>query len=97
MLPTCEPQEKLVIRFEGSLDTAKCDEIEADVRGAVAGSTAPVVFDLDGVDFVSSAFLRLCIYARQQAGDHGFQIVNVGPYIKRVFKIAGLDAMLKTE
>ena len=64
---------------------------------AVTGASTPVIFDLDGVDFVSSAFLRLCIYAQRQAGDHGFQIVHVGPYVKRVFKIAGLDAMLKAE
>jgi anti-anti-sigma factor len=97
MLPSCETEEKLVIRFEGSMDSAKCTRMETEVRTAVSGPGKPVVFDLNGVDFISSAFLRLCIYGRQQAGDHGFQIVNVGPYIKRVFKIAGLDAMLKTE
>lgn len=94
MLSLCEAEKNLVIRFEGRLDTAKCAEIEAEVRTAVAGSNMPVVFDLAGVDFVSSAFIRFCIYGQQQAGDHGFQIVNVGPFIKRVFKIAGLNAML---
>jgi anti-anti-sigma factor len=97
MLQSCELQEKLIIRFEGCMDTARCAEIEAEVRTAVIGASMPIVFDIDGVDFISSAFLRFCIYAQQQAGDHGFQIVNVGPYIKRVFKIAGLDAMLKAE
>ena len=45
----------------------------------------------------SSAFLRLCIDAYQSAGDHGFQIVNVNPLVKRVFTIAGLDGMLKAD
>jgi len=97
MLPSCEPPKKLIVRFEGCMDTTRCAEMETEVRTAVTGATMPVVFDIDGVDFISSAFLRFCIYAQQQAGDHGFQIVNVGPYIKRVFKIAGLDAMLKAE
>jgi anti-anti-sigma factor len=97
MRPSCEPQEKRVIRFEGCMDSAKCAEMETEVRTAVSGPSMPIVFDLEGVDFISSAFLRFCIYAQQQAGDHGFQIVNVGPFIKRVFKIAGLDAMLKAE
>ena len=97
MLQSCEPQEKLVIRFEGRMDTAKCAKIETEVRTAVTGPSMPVVFNLDGVDFISSAFLRFCLYGQQQAGDHGFQIVNVRPYVKRVFKIAGLDAMLKAE
>ncbi|MGA2031022.1 MAG: STAS domain-containing protein [Thermoguttaceae bacterium] len=97
MPQSCEPLEKLVIRFEGSMDSAKCAKIETEVRTAVDAPGTPVVFDLDGVDFISSAFLRLCIYGQQQAADHGFQIVNVAPYVKRVFKIAGLDAMLKAE
>ncbi|MEI8373552.1 MAG: STAS domain-containing protein [Planctomycetota bacterium] len=97
MLDVCKSQDKQVIRFEGRMDTDKCAKIETEVRTAVSGSSIPIIFDLDGVDFISSAFLRFCIYGQQQAGDHGFQIVNVGPCIKRVFKIAGLDAMLKAE
>lgn len=64
------------------------------MRAAVTAPALPVVFDLEGVDFVASAFLRLCIFGLKQAGGHGFQVVNVGPCIKRVFKIAGLNAML---
>ena len=94
MLEVCQPKESLVLRFEGSMDTTACAKIETEVRAAVTGPSTPVVFDLDSVDFVSSAFLRLCIHASQQARGQGFQIVNVGPLVKRVFKIAGLDAML---
>ncbi|MHB8973134.1 MAG: ATP-binding protein [Pirellulaceae bacterium] len=72
MFSSCELQDQLVIRFEGPLDTAKCAGIESEVRTAVTRPSTPVVFDLDGVAFVSSAFLRFCIYAQQQAGDHGF-------------------------
>ena len=97
MLQSRESQDKLVIRFEGSMDSAKCTTIETEVRTAVTEPRMPIVFDLDGVDFISSAFLRFCIYGQKQAGDHGFQIVNAGPNIKRVFKIAGLDVMLKAD
>ena len=97
MIPTCELQDRLVVRFESRMDTARCAEIATELRASLAASPVPVVFDLEQVDFVSSAFLRLCIYAHQQASGQGFQIVNAGPSIKRVFKIAGLDAMFKCE
>jgi anti-anti-sigma factor len=97
MSPTCEPQEQLVIQFKGSMDTARCNQIGPDVRAQVADPNQPVVFDLGGVDFVSSSFLSLCVYARRQAGDNGFQIVNVRPLVKRVFMIAGLDVMLASD
>jgi anti-anti-sigma factor len=79
------------------MDSAKCAEMESEVLAALTGSNTAIVFDLEEVDFISSAFLRLCIHGQREARDHGFHVVNVGPYIKRVFKIAGLDAMLATE
>jgi anti-anti-sigma factor len=97
MFPVCDVQERLTVRFEGRMDTAKCEEIEAETREKVTQPDMPVVFDLEKVVFISSAFLRLCIYAYKQAGEHGFQIVHVDPSIKRVFKIAGLDSMLHGE
>jgi anti-anti-sigma factor len=97
MIPTCEPQERLTIRFKGSMDTARCDEMGPDIRAQLAGANQPVAFDLSGVDFISSSFLSLCVYAQRQAGDHGFQVINVCPMVKRVLKIAGLDAMLGPE
>jgi anti-anti-sigma factor len=97
MLDTCEPENKVLIAFEGKMDTAKCMRIEADVRNTIAGAEGPIVFDLAKVGFVSSSFLRLCIFAHQKAGERGFEIINSGPMLKRVFKIAGLSAMLKGE
>jgi anti-anti-sigma factor len=97
MLEVCEPRQSLTIAFDSRMDTAKCEEMSDKVRAALAGCGGPVVFDLRGVEFVASAFLRLCIYGQQQAGAHGFRVVNVAPFVKRVFKIAGLDAMLGDE
>jgi anti-anti-sigma factor len=94
MFQACESQEEVRIAFDEQLDTAKCVEIEAAVRSAVDGANSPVVFDLTRVNFVSSSFLRLCVYAARQAENRGFQVVNAEPSVKRVFKIAGLDAML---
>ncbi len=97
MTPTCASEDRLVIGFAAHMDTARCVRVEADVRAAVTKPDRPVVFDLAGVDFISSSFLRLCIYAFQQAGEQGFRVVHAGPSVKRVFKIAGLDAMLEAD
>jgi len=97
MLPSCEPQQAIEFKFEGRMDTARCAKIEGDLRAALHGAVAPVVFDLEGVEFVSSGFLRLCVYAYQQAGGRGFRVVHAAPTVKRVFKIAGLDVMLQEE
>jgi len=85
---------KIEIRFSGKLDTAKCQEIEPELREKLAGDGAAIVFDLAEVDFIGSTFLRLCVFAYQKSGAGGFQVINVSPAIKKVFMIAGMDAML---
>ena len=85
---------KLNISFEGRMDTATCSGIEKDVGVEIEKAGKPVIFDLAGVDFVSSAFLRICILAAKTAATGKFQVVNAAPQIKKVFKIAGMDQFL---
>ncbi len=79
------------------MDTAACEQMEADLQASLAETDTSVTFDLAGVKFISSAFLGLCVRAYQKTGDAGFEIINVEPKIKRVFKIAGLDGMLNVK
>jgi anti-anti-sigma factor len=77
------------------MDTATCERMEPELQALLAGGDSPVVFDLAGVRFVSSAFLGLCVRAYQKTCKCGFEVINVEPTIKRVFKIAGLEGMLR--
>jgi anti-anti-sigma factor len=54
-----------------------------------------IIFDLGQVDYVSSGFLRLCLQAAKQVQQGSFRIVNTKPEVMKVFKVAGLDEMLK--
>ena len=54
-----------------------------------------IVFDLEQVDFIGSSFLRLCLIAAKRS--HGdFAVLNACQGVKGVFRVAGLDALLKT-
>ena len=86
---------KFVCHFEGRLDTAKCQEIEAPVQAGIQATQAPVVFDLKGVDYVASAFLRICLSVYKQVGPERFSIINVHPFVKKVLMIANLSNLMK--
>ena len=86
-----QKDEKTFIKFEGRMDTLACSGIEKEVNSEVEKAEQALVFDLKDVDFVSSAFLRFCISAAKKTGAGKFQVINVAPQIKRVFKIAGMD------
>lgn len=56
-----------------------------------------VVFDFEKVEFVTSAFIRLCITIAKKVGEDHFSIVKTNPQIKKTFKIAGLDEQLNMD
>jgi anti-anti-sigma factor len=83
--------DRLLCRMPSRLDTATCVEIHDPVLLRVREENLPVVFDLKDVTFVCSMFLRLCLQAYELSGPGRFQVANLSPDVKKVFKIAGLD------
>ena len=86
---------KIYIFFDGRLDTAKTFQIQSQIISLADGAQHPLVFDLEKVDFVASAFLRLCIISARTVGADRFFLVNLNPTVSRVFSIAGLDKHLQ--
>lgn len=85
---------KMIFTFEFRLDTLTCSGLENGLIAELKNTQVPIVFDIGKVDFVSSAFLRICIIAAKKAGAGNFHVVNAAPQIKKVFKIAGMDQFL---
>ena len=89
----------LVCRFDGRMDGAVSQEAQAAVEEKVMGllSTWPerlsVVFDVEKVTFVSSAFLRLCMAVAQKVGASRFSVRATNPGLKKIFLVAGLDKL----
>jgi anti-anti-sigma factor len=88
---------RLVCHFQGPLYTTTCQAIEAEVLAKVREAQTPVVFDLKGVEYVASAFLRLCLLASKQVGLERFSVVNVHPFVKKVLMIANLSEFLNAK
>ncbi|NQT33323.1 MAG: STAS domain-containing protein [Candidatus Omnitrophica bacterium] len=89
---TNEPN--LICAFTERLDTANCLEIEDELINKVRESKAPVIFNLQDVDYVASAFLRMCLKVAKEVGPENFSVINVHPNVKKVFKIAGFDKQI---
>ena len=83
----------LGVIFRGKLGTDATLEASPKVLENIQGSTDRVWFDLAGVDYVCSCFLRLCLQAVKTVGRDRFEVRNVTPQVMRVFKTAGFDAM----
>jgi len=93
-----DQDDRRVIQFNGQLHAAACGAINDDVMNDCEEADGPLTFDLEGVTFASSSFLRIVLAANRLKGRTGFAIVNVQPDVKKVFKMAGLwDALNMSE
>ena len=88
--------EKLICKFLKHMDTETCQKYQEELFEKIALAKNSM-FDLRDVDYVSSLFLTFCIRASKVLGSDNLVIVNLHPNVKKVFKISGLDILLRVE
>jgi len=78
-----------IVTIAGRLDTTTSPAAEKALAPVLAAAPKHVVFDLGGLEFVSSAGLRVLLGARKVLTDAGSEclLVNLRPQIERVFDV----------
>jgi anti-anti-sigma factor len=75
--------------LQGSLDTATSPELHQELLQRLTKDVRIVVFDLAGLEFLSSAGMQVFISVKQAMRDRGGNVlmVNMQPQIQKVFEI----------
>ena len=86
----------LTIKVEGRLDTNTSPELEDEMN---LEGVKKLVFDFSGLEYISSAGLRILIAAQKTMSASGGSLEIVGPNeaVRSVFEITGLDSVLVVE
>jgi len=88
---------ELEMILEGRLDTSTSPELEKAVNESVEGITK-LVFDFAGLEYISSAGLRVLLAAQKIMNKQGEMIVkNVNEVINDVFEVTGFSDILTIE
>lgn len=87
----------LKCKFSGRLDTILSQTIDAELKTKIKPGIKEIIFDLSGVEYLSSSFLRICISTLRQTGKDHFSVINVTPSALKVFQIANLTEILQIE
>ena len=81
----------------GRLDTTTAPELEAAVEGCMADTQA-LVLDFKGLEYISSAGLRVLLKAQKSMAKKGsMKVLNVNETIMEVFEITGFSDILTIE
>lgn len=89
--------DMLTIAVTGRLDSLTAPKLEAALKGALGG-VQELVFDFAGLEYVSSAGLRVLLAAQKTMDRQGRMVVrNVCQTIIEVLEVTGFIDILKVE
>ncbi len=89
--------ESLEIALTGRLDTTTAPQLDEVVKNDLNGITS-LVFDLNNLEYISSAGLRVLLAAQKVMNKQGSMVVrNVKDDIMEVFDITGFADILTVE
>jgi anti-sigma B factor antagonist len=86
----------LVLRPESRIDSSNAAAFEARCAALIAGGPKKVVIDFSGVDYISSAGLRVLLVAAKNAKSQGGALTLCGlrGNVRDVLEVSGFDTLL---
>ena len=90
-------QGKLTLALEGRLDTGTAPQLEAELKASLA-DVSTLVLDFAGLEYISSAGLRVLLGAQKTMSKKGSMVIrNVNEVISEVFEVTGFVDILSIE
>ena len=88
--------EKLMISLEGRIDSGNAAAVENEINDAMKEKEPSVlVLDAEGLDYISSAGLRIILRLRKKHPD--LRIINVKSDVYEVLEMTGFTEMMPIE
>ncbi len=88
---------KLVLVLKGRLDTVTSPELGKEIE-SVGGDIKTLILDFAGIEYISSAGLRVILTAQKKMSHQGsMTLIHVGEMVKEVFDLTGFSDILTIE
>lgn len=88
---------ELTVGLTGRLDTTTAPSLEQELQNSLAGVES-LIFDLTALEYISSAGLRVLLYAQKVMNRQGSMVVKgANEMIREVFEITGFSDILTIE
>ncbi len=89
--------KKLTVELEGRLDTTTSPELEKSLNESLDGVTE-LVMDLNGLEYISSAGLRVLLSAQKLMMKQGsMKVIHVNETVMEILEVTGFVDILTIE
>jgi anti-sigma B factor antagonist len=91
-------QDRIVLTLHGELDLVGAPRLQGEIESHTVDAADIVVLDLDDVQFIDSAGLRVILAAHERAVERRRRLVLTrgSPQVQRLLSIAGVSGHLHT-
>ena len=97
MIEIKKTEEHAVVEIVGRLDTTTAPSLEKTLNDDM-GETKNLIFDFKGLEYISSAGLRVLLSAQKRMQKIGsMKVINVCEEVMEVFEITGFADILTIE
>lgn len=87
----------LCLSLEGRLDSQTSQQLETEMMAALPG-VEELTFDMKGLEYISSAGLRVLLVAMKAMAKQGkMKLVNVGETVRDILDVTGFSDILTIE
>ena len=88
---------KLTFEIAGRVDTSTAPQLESAIKEEISG-VKELVFDMDKVEYISSAGLRVLLSSQKTMNNQGtMKLINVNYEIMEIFEVTGFTDILTIE
>lgn len=88
---------ELTLALEGRLDTLTSPQLEEKLNASLEG-VSNLVLDLEKLDYMSSAGLRVLLAVQKRMNKQGsMKVTHVNPIIMEIFEVTGFSDILTIE
>ena len=85
---------KLTFEIAGRVDTSTAPQLESAIKEEISG-VKELVFDMDKVEYISSAGLRVLLSSQKTMNNQGtMKLINVNDEIMEIFEVTGFTDIL---
>jgi len=90
--------DRIVLALHGELDLLAAPLLRSELESERAHAAEILVLDLDDVQFIDSAGLRVILAAHEHATEHRQRLALTpgSPQVQRLLSIAGVNGHLRT-
>ena len=90
-------EKALTIAVEGRLDTMTAPELEEVLKNSLEG-VETLTFDLEKLDYISSAGLRVLLSAQKTMNNQGtMKVLHANEIVMEIFEVTGFSDILTIE